>query len=1120
MNRKKILLTLLLAIGAAGICVNKAFAEIPKGTIVIGQNAYSIYYANDSDNRGKIKNLLKDRKDVFIKDFNGKWSDENGKAVKNTSIPQVRYIDEDSNVVYAEDDGDIVDNFEMLEVKSVKPLGSRYLQVELEKPVDSVDKFNFLAEDENGKVFELNSAKLAKWDSSNKTVVIYLDKDTETGKLYKVNSVNFAGMGKDSTSPRVNSIKALDYNKMQINFSMPVIIDDIEMEIKDRNNNEKLGVNKIAYLQGDPSKVVVTTEQQKNGVVYNTTIEDAHSFTRQRMYRCSNMTFVGIMKDTYTKLEVVGAEALDPNHVKITFNTKISRENVSDISNYFIEEVNGWNAEINIKDAEVKDEKSIVLTIKNNMKDITLYKIGVRGLKTSTGVELNTNVNTTTFVGVAPYTTKIDMSDSDNIVKVLGNRKIRITFERNMDKSTLKTENFYITTMDENMQRLYVENIDVIDDKNIELTISNMQDKLYKIEVYDLRDRYGNGVDENKNAKVFKGEKEAEPIKAVTDIKFGNDYSTLILTFNSRLDENVENISKYVIDNGVGYPLSAEVLSNDRTKLKLTIPKTVEGKAYKITMRNLDNIDGKSMGVSELTAIFIGRGRDAIDDLPKLLSAEAKDKQTLYIEFDRDVTDDKIDGVIWDSKKNELVEDSLVVDGDDDEELDDHSDVYAYQNPDNKKVLVIRISDEDFDKDDADKHGRFTLKAKGIDKHNDEVKFKYSSHSIEKISITRVEALDNKTIRVTFNQPVEIGKDADFARIAIEEDVVDDLLDRSDYDDIDDALNLSKPAPVDDKHKVYDFAITNGRLNSGYNWLVVNPDIDEDEDDGVYDYNGSDMDGFVTLKDKKSSQSGIQQYMKFRGSDQEPGVINNIQVVMKDSKTIEVYYPEAMNYDQKEESAVINMLNYKLVDRDGKEIVPNFFLIHTADMEYDEEGENNHKLTIRLNAFIPQSDNGYYIKFNKKLKNLLKTKNVQMSQYNDDEYKASFILSTKQAEGVKFEETKYDYKERELTIKLNQKVKSVTTYSKSLFLTDFEVNFVTDDGESYKIIEDDIENIKTTITNSTGDDTIVVTLKEKLIGNRTVQKGKIGKIKLTQYSTLKGVNEEKAHQDQNTVFLQ
>ncbi|MFD3155977.1 cell wall-binding repeat-containing protein [Haloimpatiens sp. FM7330] len=1040
----------------------------------------------------------------------------------NTNEKDMIYIfgGEGAVSVDAADKAELIKNGEengILKLSDAKWLSSRVILTKVKYGINKMTKDNFVVGSENN-ILGINSAQKAVWDKSGKTMIIRLNQAMQSGKIYSVNDMNITAENSNDEMPCITNIESTDYNKVEVSFSKPVDISEMKMDIQEENSGDKLNVSNINYVDGQANTVEITTSEQKGNVIYKCNVYGTKDFEGNYMKPDKGNTFTGTKKDTTTKLEIASAEALNPRNIMVTFNTRIDKDKVKNLGNYNVEEFQGFLTKYSVKavrmaedsDYQFKDSKtqkqSIVVTLDNPMKDSTIFNIKVSNLTTSTGVCMNTDKQNTDFIGIGPFTTQMDFTDKENKIIPISNKKIRVVFKRHMNKNTLIIPNFKIQDVYSGKD-VQVNSLDILDDRTIDLTVSQMDEKLYKIALSYLKDVDGNTFEIEKCSRIFKGSSKDAQITKIEKSELLSDDVSLVVTFDNVLGKNALNTSNYIINNGVGHPSRVQKVEGKQNAVKLTVPKTVNNVMYKLTVRNLQDIDGKSIE-GELISNFSGRGSDG--QALKVVKAEAVDRHTLKICFNMSVKSPLIDGEnrIWNSSSNSLNSKLVNIKGKTTKALGNYGRLYAYEDIKNNNAIIVRSDYLDFSKYKADSSGKFTLDIKGS---KDDVKFSYNSEKAASIIVDKVQALNKKSIRIYFNQPVEIEKNADFAKV-ISNIYDSDKAKKTTYYYT--ALNskyLRNATPIDSTHKVYDFTLT-GCLNSSYYYLVVNPHITNSKENGVHDYTKNDTSGFVTMKDEDSSLLGIQQVRKFSGSSENPKDINSVSAKMKDCKTIEVCYPEAMNINGNDKKSVLNKKNYKLVDKNGKEIASHFLFMHITDIKYDRNGN---KAVITLNEKLPSSESGYYVQLSKDIKNSVDTKYVKSS---NGEVKCPFALSNVAAQKVEIAKgTSYSQSNRKLKIKLNEKCISLVPYDKDILFADFKITLVDANGNSYELKDSDIEKVETNIKDSYSsyDDELNVVLSSKL----KLKSGEIGNVELRANSSLIGINGESSNKSVQ-IFVQ
>ncbi|HEY8890466.1 MAG TPA: leucine-rich repeat domain-containing protein [Clostridium sp.] len=108
---KKIISTALATLMIAGSTYFTAFASMTSGSVVIGNKAFDLEYANDPVNLQKIADAIIAGGEVYVKGFDGIWIDNNsGEPVDANVIPAVIYTNADKEINYDAQDKDVVDS--------------------------------------------------------------------------------------------------------------------------------------------------------------------------------------------------------------------------------------------------------------------------------------------------------------------------------------------------------------------------------------------------------------------------------------------------------------------------------------------------------------------------------------------------------------------------------------------------------------------------------------------------------------------------------------------------------------------------------------------------------------------------------------------------------------------------------------------------------------------------------------------------------------------------------------------------------------------------------------------------------------------------------------------------
>lgn len=1009
----------------------------------------------------------------------------------------------------AEDAGLISPVVTTLDVKSAVALNSKVVEVVLNTAVSNVAKTAVTVKDSAGAEVAVKSVEAAPYAKDGKTLFVTLEKDTTVGALYTLTSgtksINFGGKSVDTEKPTVTNVASTEYNKIEITFSEGVKLEGMSISVAERyNNNTALEIINMEYNGKD--KIVLTTAEQKGSTLYEASISNIVDFSGNLNAEKYTSSFGGTAKDT-TELKVNFAAALNPEEVVVEFNVNVDPATVT-ASAFKVGALYGNNETLAVASARMatKDDKGVggadltaatakkhVILSVPGLKDSTMYKVTAVGVKSIYGKDLSTSSDdqSKTFAGKAKPTTEVEMSN----VIVNSNTQVTVSFARKITEETAENlANYAIVESYLSSSTLDVVKAELqANGKDVKLTVAPMKNVLYKITVTGITDIYGNALktSDSKNTTNFAGAPVADRITKIEEIERVNS-TVIIVRFDQNVGSSATDVSHYFIDNGVGYPEKAEIITdtavaNYAKKVKLTIPKTADGKVLKLTVKGLENADGIQMDASGVSATFVGQGTTST--LPELQGVFATDNQTIKLYFDRDVTDSRIAGPIWNKSTNQLVSGAISYL----HNTNITTDIYTlnhnvFQDPENANALVIRV-----DVDDAFKSinkdtttGAFKVIGAAAKFKTDKNALMMASNESEPtaIIIESVQAINNKTVRVYFNQPV-YGTMKEFAKIGTTKDA-------SSF------LNFDNAVAIDDTNRVYDFRIagTNEIISTTY-WLVA--DMVNKAVIGDADKNGTDI---VTLKDEDTNTAGIQHFRQFAGSSTSPSDIKEISLAMKDEKTLIVYFPEAMDVSSVESAA--NYIIAKNSDMTGD------VSSTIADIKYDKK---TNTATFILNTKIDTAT--AFLKVKNTVKNALQTASVKDG---DKEIVRQFAVSSSAA--AKVTVSSATYASGVITVEFNQAFKSTADLDVAANLVNaLDITVRTAEGDHKLTVGEMTIVAKDENGNIVNDTTAGFAKKlEITINGVTLTAGQVGKVEINSNSGITGINGNAADADSYTVF--
>lgn len=162
---KKITSSALAALMIAGTTSFTAFAAMASGTVVIGNKAFDLNYANASANAEEITNLVVAGGMIFVKDFDGNWIDNTtGETVNASVIPAVVYKGIDNKEVkFDNGDKDAVTTSLVASVISITKTG---VDVAITAPEKDMLGATIVVKDNTGKTIEVKAVDIAAGDKA------------------------------------------------------------------------------------------------------------------------------------------------------------------------------------------------------------------------------------------------------------------------------------------------------------------------------------------------------------------------------------------------------------------------------------------------------------------------------------------------------------------------------------------------------------------------------------------------------------------------------------------------------------------------------------------------------------------------------------------------------------------------------------------------------------------------------------------------------------------------------------------------------------------------------------------------------------------------------------------
>lgn len=861
-------------------------------------------------------------------------------------------------------------------VKSAVALDSKIVEVELDEATEETNAAQFVITDEDDEIVEVESAELAAWDADKKTVLVTLADDLKSGGLYKLVSgdaeTKFGGRSTDETKPEVVKVESTDYNEITIEFNEAIVLDTLEVEVSKRTEKKTIEVLDMAY--SDSNKVVLTTEEQ--GKRMNLVkIKGATDLAGNKMDSVDKTCNGKEMPDDPMRVE--NAFANDYNEVAIEFDQRVGDLDASMFTIYERGHKNDTKEVLDarpateddyfgkeqIKDLGNDDPKKYVILEVEDLGSKKMFTLEVKDLESLYGNNVDSDHDTDSFNGKQKPDEPFDLTKAE----ATSNTEVTLTFENKVNEETATDVSLYTVSLrgksDDTLEVTEVE----VDDYKVILTVESMISKMYNVEVdNDIMDIYGNKVDSDKDNTSFRGQKIADKIKKIVSIERVKDNDNQIrVAFDQNVGDNAEDVALYKINKDVGYPIKVEKDDDNNKVVILTIPKTDSGRTYTLAVaKGLENNDG-IVSTDKLEKYFSGRGYAS--KLPEVEYADVQDSQTMYIGFDRDVTESTILGKIY-NDDHEIIPGALKLDvngdgkyrsADGDIDLADRKyAAYAYQSPDedSEQVLVIRFNDDLFKEENSDTDDSYSfnliVKESLVTEDENIAPMSYSDDDPEAPEIIDVYTVSDNTIEMMFSEPISLPDTLDNTKMYLRKTKSGSM-----------HLQLGNYYAVDDT--TYRFAIEDKEGNP-----TTFSDDDFDNDDTAYLYvkDGyiKDISGTVGIEDEDhdyilmSISQDYDETEAITADDIDANIINNM--------TIDIaFFNEVMNEDH-----VIDSANYELLDKNYNAISGG---VEIRD-DYATYDDDENIVKLYLNKSIKNASSVKYLAIKSSVENKLGSNHV------------------------------------------------------------------------------------------------------------------------------------------------
>ncbi len=438
--------------------------------------------------------------------------------------------------------------------------------------------------------------------------------------------VKFVGVADDATAPKLSSAVATTNTEVKLTFDEKV--DENALSIANYSI-DGLSVLKAEYdvdADGNAVKTVVilTTSAQTQGTIYKVVVTTVTDLVGNVINADNDEYQFGGLAADETKPQLSSAVATTNTEVTLTFNESVDEATAENIANYAIDGLSVLKAE------RQTDKKVVVLTTSAQTQG-TIYKVVVTNVTDVAGNVLNADNDEYQFGGLAPDTTKPQLSSAVG----LSSTSVQVTFNENVDEATAEDiANYAIAGL------TVVKAERQTDKKVVKLTTSaQTQGTIYKVIVTNVTDVAGNVINADNDEYQFGG-MAADSTKPQVVSAVALTGTTVAVTFSEALDStSATKAYNYYFGSELGYgtSVSKSTVTTDGTVWDVTTA-TQASKVYTLDVTGVTDVAGNVLDEDNDTATFGGMGA-ADATAPKVSSAVAINNNTISVTFNEALDD-------------------------------------------------------------------------------------------------------------------------------------------------------------------------------------------------------------------------------------------------------------------------------------------------------------------------------------------------------------------------------------------------------------------------------------------------------------------------------------------------
>jgi hypothetical protein len=408
----------------------------------------------------------------------------------------------------------------------------------------------------------------------------------------------------DTDRPGIDEVEVVDQNTLIVHFDEQVDITSAEA-INNYSVNNDIGTPASATLQTDNKSVqLIFSTDFENEVENIVSIKGIRDLAMNEVTTTRNIDFIyDVLAPRLSSLKVVS-----PTQIQLTFSETLNATEAESTTNYLIDNSLGNPLTATLS---ARNTNQVILEFAS-LGNNAVNTLTITGLADKQGNTLSTGI-TSTFAS-----NEITIG----AVSVLTDSTLRIQFSKTL--TTASAENVGSYTSDNGLTVKSVQQ-DAMDASLVLLTFNEkMSETLsYQLGIASLTDTDGNMATDLRESFIY--DAQLESIMIINE-------NTIRLNFDNALDASTaELMANYVIDNGLGNPLSAVL--NDENPLSVTLifaTDLMETTAYQLEISGLTDSFGDLIPASS---------QDLIYDItpPAILSISSAFTNEIIVSFDETI---------------------------------------------------------------------------------------------------------------------------------------------------------------------------------------------------------------------------------------------------------------------------------------------------------------------------------------------------------------------------------------------------------------------------------------------------------------------------------------------------